>query len=95
MVRRFGVEQSREVSVVERPGVGDHFPETAPASGEEALHTPVEPSQKRVELSSEREKLLAEVRRLEVELERYRAHAQRTSKLFLSATNYADWVREK
>lgn len=38
--------------------------------------------------------LLAEVRRLEVELERYREHAQRTSRLFLSATNYADWVRE-
>lgn len=38
--------------------------------------------------------LLAKVRRLEVELERYREHAQRTSKLFLSATNYADWVRE-
>jgi len=38
--------------------------------------------------------LLAEVRRLELELERYRQHAQRTSRLFLSATNYADWVRE-
>jgi len=38
--------------------------------------------------------LLAKVRRLEVELERYREHAQRTSRLFLSATNYADWVRE-
>ena len=43
---------------------------------------------------TEHERLLAEVRRLQVELERYRDHAQRTSKLFLSVTNYADWVRE-
>ena len=38
--------------------------------------------------------LRAEVQRLEAELERYRTHAERTSKLFLSATKYADWVRE-
>jgi chromosome segregation ATPase len=79
---------------VERPGVGDLFPETDAAIREDALHTPVEPSQQRAELPGEREELLAEVRRLEEELERYRAHAQRTSKLFLSATNYAEWVRQ-
>ena len=83
---QFGIEESREVSVVEEPGEGDH-PATAPASREEPLP-------ERVELSSEREELLAEVRRLEAELERYRAHAQRMSKLFLSVTNYAEWVRE-
>ena len=38
--------------------------------------------------------LRAKVQRLEAELERYRAHAQRTSRLFLSASNFADWVRE-
>lgn len=34
------------------------------------------------------------MQRLELELERYRTHAERTSKLFLSAANYAQWVRE-
>ena len=48
----------------------------------------------RVALLAEHEKLLAKVRRLEVELQRYREHAQRTSKLFLSVTNYVEWVRE-
>lgn len=47
-----------------------------------------------VRLASGREELVEEMRRLETELERYRAHAERTSKLFLSATNYAEWVRE-
>lgn len=46
------------------------------------------------ERASADNELLAEVRRLELELERYRAHAERTSKLFLSATKYAEWVRE-
>ena len=43
--------------------------------------------------SGREEALLAEVERLHAELDRYQAHAQRTSKLFLSATNYAEWVR--
>jgi DNA repair exonuclease SbcCD ATPase subunit len=38
--------------------------------------------------------LRAEVQRLTAENERYRQHAERTSKLFLAATSYADWVRE-
>lgn len=42
----------------------------------------------------EREELRLKVARLEAELQRYREHAQRTSKLFLSASNFADWVRE-
>ena len=49
---------------------------------------------KREQPELEHAKLLAQVRRLEVELARYREHAQRTSKLFLSATKYAEWVRE-
>ena len=48
-----------------------------------------------MEALSEHEELLAKVHRLEAELERYRAHAQRTSKLFLSATDYAQYVRER
>jgi hypothetical protein len=42
----------------------------------------------------EREQLLAKVRRLESELERFKAHAARTSKLFLAVTDYAEKVRE-
>jgi DNA repair exonuclease SbcCD ATPase subunit len=78
--------------VVGTPGEGDRFPETTSADGREELRGLAEPSGTRV--SSEREELLAQVRRLEVELERYREHARRTSKLFLSASNYAGWVRE-
>lgn len=52
------------------------------------------PSQEGGRAGLENAKLLAEVRRLELELERYREHARRTSKLFLSVTNYAEWVRE-
>ena len=42
----------------------------------------------------EGEALLARVRQLEMQLERHRKHAERTSKLFLSVSNYAEWVRE-
>ena len=42
----------------------------------------------------EHEDLRAKVRRLEAQLERYQEHAQRTSRLFLSVTDYADRVRE-
>ena len=38
--------------------------------------------------------LLGKVQALELDLERYRMHAERTSKLFLAATKYAEWVRE-
>lgn len=80
------VGESGEGSAVDEPG-GDH-PATDPASHE------AEPE--RVEPLSEREELLlATVHRLEAELERHRAHAERTGKLLLSATNYADWVRER
>jgi DNA repair exonuclease SbcCD ATPase subunit len=54
-----------------------------------------EPLPERIEPSTEQHQTLhAEVKRLETELERYRTHAERTSKLFLSATSYAQWVRE-
>jgi cell division septum initiation protein DivIVA len=79
---QFGVEQSSEkVPVAQRADGSEESPEAARASREESLR--------------EREELLEKVRRLEEELERYRQHAQRTSKLFLSATSYAEWVRER
>lgn len=84
-MERFGLEGSSEGSVVGNPGRTDLA--TATASREE-------PPQEHDERSGEREALLADVQRLEAELERYRAHAERTSKLFLAATNYAEWVRE-
>ena len=34
------------------------------------------------------------MRRLEAEVLRYREHAERTSRLFVSVTRYAEWVRE-
>jgi hypothetical protein len=49
----------------------------------------------RQELLRERAQLLAKVHRLEAELERHRARSERTSKLLLSATSYAEWVRER
>jgi cell division septum initiation protein DivIVA len=109
-LERYGVRESSEVSVVESPGredpvttassIREPLPESVePASEHEPLPERVEPSiepemPRAVEPSRELETLRAEVHRLETELERYRAHAERTSKLFLSATNYAEWVRE-
>jgi hypothetical protein len=78
--QRFGVEHSSEVTVAARPVGWEQTPKTARA--------------RRVEPLSERERLLAEVQRLELELERYRAHTRRTSKRFLSTSNFAKWVRE-
>jgi len=78
-VERFGVEGVGEVSEVEEP-VEDRLPETAPATRQAPEREHDEP--------------LAQLRRLEAELERYREHAQRTSKLFLSVTKYVEWVRE-
>lgn len=51
------------------------------------------PSQERT-ASDELDQLFAEVTRLTAENERYREHAERTSKLYLAATNYAEWIRE-
>ena len=48
----------------------------------------------REKLLRDRAQLLAKVHRLEAELERHRARANRTDKLLLSATRYAEWVRE-
>ena len=82
----FAGERSSEVPAAQQP-VGEGSPGIASASRDEPSET--------VDAAHERERLIAEVRRLEVELGRYRAHAERTSKLFLSATNYAEWVRER
>lgn len=75
---------------------GEHSSESAPVV---ETATDIEPSRDRPRASldvvlQEREELLAKVRRLEAELERYRAHAQRTSRLFQSVSSYAEWVRE-
>ena len=78
-----GVEKSSD-EVVDEPGTDD--PVSAAASREGLPPERVS--------STEHEEILASVHRLEVELERYRADAERTSKLFLSATHYAEWVRE-
>jgi hypothetical protein len=44
--------------------------------------------------TGERQALLARVKQLEAEVERYRIHAERTSKIVQSVTNYAEWVKE-
>ncbi len=87
-MERFGVEGVGEVSDVEE-STDDRLPETAPVSRstQHDAHT-------QLDSASEREEPLAQLRRLEAELERYREHAQRTSKLFLSVTKYVEWVRE-
>ena len=84
-MERYGVRESSEVPVVEGPGQAGSG--TSVANREEPLPERIEPS-------TEHQALHAEVKRLEKELERYRTHAERTSKLFLSATSYAQWVRE-
>ena len=87
---RFEVEKSSEGSVAPEPA-GEGRAASAAADRDEPRYRFVGlPPERR----SEREELLAEMQRLELELERYRAHAERTSKLFLSAANYAQWVRE-
>lgn len=88
-MERFGVEVGGEVSEVEEP-VEDRLPVATPASRQETRPE----STKQVDSVSAREEPLAQLRRLEAELERYREHAQRTSKLFLSVTKYVEWVRE-
>ena len=82
----FGAENSSHVLPAKGPGASDDPASTAVSR---------EPAQERVRSSSARDELLEDVRRLETEVERYRAHAERTSKLFLAATNYAEWVRER
>ena len=93
-MQRSDVEQSGKASVVEREGGGGPLPETAPASRDELLRNHGKLLREHDELLREREELLEEVRRREEELSRYREHAERTSKLFLFATNYAEHVRE-
>lgn len=85
-MQEFGVEAGR-VSVVDEQSSGRDRPTGAPPG-------PDRPVPDHADLSSERDELLARVHKLERELERYRTHAERTSKLFLAATKYAEWVRE-
>lgn len=86
-MRQFGIHRSDEVSAAEQADGGEQS-DVAAASYEELLR-------QRDELVREREERLGEMRRLEKELQQYRAHAQRTSKLFDSVTSYAEWVRER
>lgn len=85
-VQEFGVETGRGSVVDEQRG--ERYRQL------DAPTDPDQPSSERMELSRKHEELLAKVQALELELERYRAHAERTSKLFLAATKYAEWVRE-
>jgi cell division initiation protein len=81
---------------VQHLGVGQQSNEGASVVEKAADIEPLQ-NQSRTSLDvvlQEREQLRAEVQRLETELEHYRAHAQRTSRLFQSVTGYADWVRE-
>lgn len=94
------VEDPRNVSVLGEPG-GDPLPESVPTRRDESPQTREEPPHEHVMPVNEKlapvpeqEELLAKVSRLEVQLERYREHAQRTSKLFVSVTHYAEWVRD-
>jgi multidrug efflux pump subunit AcrA (membrane-fusion protein) len=79
---------------IEEPGAesladtGGGVRATAPVLREDSLA-------EREELLRERAQLLARVHRLEAELDRHRARSERTSKLLLSATGYAEWVRER
>ena len=87
-----GVKDSSDV-IVDEPD-RDQLPETVPTSRDQPGQEREQLHQERREPLDEDEAPLAEVRRLEIELERYREHAQRTSKLFLSATKYLEWIRE-
>ncbi len=71
------------------------LPETVASPGGEPREVRAEPpAEPASPVNAREEELLAKVGRLEVEIERYREHAQRTSKLFLSVTKYVEWVRE-
>ena len=85
-MQEFGVETSR-VSVVHEQRDERYRQLDAPPD-------PDQTSPEGGDLSRKHEELLAKVHDLELELARYRAHAERTSKLFLAATKYAEWVRE-
>jgi DNA repair exonuclease SbcCD ATPase subunit len=76
--------ESSVVTVGDVPGQGD--------AGTDAAR-PDLPSQDRT-TSDELDQLRADVARLTAENDRYREHAERTSKLYLAATNYAEWIRE-
>ena len=84
-MERVGIGEPNDQSVADL--LGESRPTTAPLDRAASLPEPDE-------LSSEREHLLAKVHRLEAELERHRARAERADKLLLSATSYAEWVRE-
>ena len=83
-MERAGIEEPGAESLAD---TGGGVRPTAPVLREDSLG-------EREELLRERAQLLTRVHRLEAELERHRARSERTSKLLLSATSYAEWVRE-
>ena len=92
MLRGLGRE-SGVSSDEERPG-RDALLEAVEPDHEEERQERMTPSSEPLAPATELAEALAKVRRLEVELQRYREHAERTSRLFVSVTRYAEWVRE-
>ncbi len=90
-MQRSGIENPSDDSGVHELG-GDPIHGNVATSGDELRQEREGPANDH--LAAEHEALLAKATRLERELDRYREHAQRTSKLFLSVTNYVEWVRE-
>ena len=85
-MERAGIGEPGEMTTVDAGG--GLQPTVAPVDRGDSLR-------ERVEVRGEREELLGKVQRLEAELARHRARSERTSTLLLSATRYADWVREQ
>ena len=83
-----------EGSPAERTAVAGNDPKEPESQRDEAPQEHAELMRERDELRRELARLQGTVDRLEAEIERYRNHAQRTSAIFLHATDYAAWMRE-
>jgi cell division initiation protein len=94
-LHRFGTEQAHEkVLDAMNANVEEQSPSPAHGGNEELLRQHQALLEKHEQLMRERTGLLDDAKRLEGELARYRDHAQRTSKIFIYATNYAESIRE-
>jgi hypothetical protein len=92
-VLRFRGEESRVSSDKGEPGT-DPLLMAIQEDREEERQECVEPPSERAAPVNELAEALDKVSRLEVELQRHREHAERMSRLFLSVTRFAEWVRE-
>jgi DNA repair exonuclease SbcCD ATPase subunit len=92
-MRRFLGERSGTSSDVDVAGT-DPLVEVVQGDPDEWGQEPVKPPSEPLAPATELAEALAKAKRLEVELQRYREHAERTSRLFVSVTRYAEWVRE-